>query len=112
MVPTYPEARNELVSAANSVDYAHPETGEGPVPLVLLQHFRAAEADRRALPIWRDGLLSLVQNARGALELDRGCHSEAYEQLRCAAGADWCAIGTHPGHDMTYHHEHNPTPKE
>ena len=55
MVPTYPEARNELVSAANSVDYAYRETGEGPVPLVLLQHFRAAEADRVALPIWRGG---------------------------------------------------------
>ena len=56
MVPTYPEARNELVSAANSVDYAYRETGEGPVPLVLLQHSRAAEADRVALPIGAAGL--------------------------------------------------------
>ena len=31
---------NKLVSAANGVDYAYRDTGEGEVPLVLLNHFR------------------------------------------------------------------------
>jgi len=38
----YSELRNELVRAANGVDYAYRDTvgGEATVPLVLLQHFR------------------------------------------------------------------------
>jgi hypothetical protein len=31
---------NKLVSAANGIDYACREVGEGTVPLVLLQHLR------------------------------------------------------------------------
>lgn len=41
-----------------------------------------AEADRVALPAGAPGLLSLVQYARGLLELGQGRHAEAYEQLR------------------------------
>src|ERR1700722_11656774 len=37
---TYAELPNKLVSAANRVDYAYREVGDGDVPLVLLQHFR------------------------------------------------------------------------
>jgi pimeloyl-ACP methyl ester carboxylesterase len=42
MATGYSELRNELVSAANGVDYAYRDTGggEGAMPLVLLQHFR------------------------------------------------------------------------
>jgi pimeloyl-ACP methyl ester carboxylesterase len=42
MANGYSELRNEVVSAANGVDYAYRDTGggEGAVPLVLLQHFR------------------------------------------------------------------------
>ena len=41
MAEGYSELRNELVRAANGVDYAYRDTGgEGTVPLVLLQHFR------------------------------------------------------------------------
>jgi pimeloyl-ACP methyl ester carboxylesterase len=40
MATGYSELRNELVSAANGVDYAYRDTGGGAVPLVLLQHFR------------------------------------------------------------------------
>ena len=38
----YSELRNQLVSAANGVEYAYRDTGggEGAVPLVLFQHFR------------------------------------------------------------------------
>ncbi len=37
---TYSGLPNQMVSAANGVDYAYRETGAGPVPLLLLQHFR------------------------------------------------------------------------
>jgi hypothetical protein len=42
MAKEYSGLRNELVSAANGVDYAYRDTGgaEGGVPLVLLQPFR------------------------------------------------------------------------
>jgi pimeloyl-ACP methyl ester carboxylesterase len=40
MAATYSEAPNQLVSAANGVDFAYRRTGGGPVPLVLFQHFR------------------------------------------------------------------------
>ena len=42
MGTAYSELPNELVSAANGIDYAYRDTGagEGAVPLVLLQHFR------------------------------------------------------------------------
>ncbi|MGN6359642.1 MAG: ATP-binding protein [Thermomicrobiales bacterium] len=51
-----------------------------------------AEADRVALPIGAAGLLSLVQYARGTLELGHGRHAEAYEQLRriCEPGDAAC----------------------
>jgi len=29
-----------MVSAANGINYAYREFGDGPVPVVLLQHFR------------------------------------------------------------------------
>ena len=40
MTQGYSELKNELVSAANGVDYAYRDTGNGAgtVPLVLLQH--------------------------------------------------------------------------
>jgi len=34
------ESPKKIVSAANGVDYAFRELGDGAVPLVLLQHFR------------------------------------------------------------------------
>ena len=42
MGAAYSELPNELVSAANGIDYAYRDTGggDGAVPLVLLQHFR------------------------------------------------------------------------
>ena len=42
MANGYSQLPNELVSAANGVDYAYRDTGggEGGLPLVLLQHFR------------------------------------------------------------------------
>jgi hypothetical protein len=42
MATGYAELGNEVVSAANGVDYAYRDTSgnQGAVPLVLLQHFR------------------------------------------------------------------------
>jgi hypothetical protein len=37
---SYSSLPNKLVSAANGIDYAYRDTGEGAVPLVLFQHFR------------------------------------------------------------------------
>ena len=37
---TYAEASIKMVGAANGIDYAFRDVGEGDVPLVLLQHFR------------------------------------------------------------------------
>jgi pimeloyl-ACP methyl ester carboxylesterase len=37
---SYAELPNELVSAANGVEYAYRDTGGGQVPVVLLNHFR------------------------------------------------------------------------
>jgi pimeloyl-ACP methyl ester carboxylesterase len=40
MAATWSELPNQQVSAANGIEYAYREAGEGAVPLVLLQHFR------------------------------------------------------------------------
>src|ERR1700727_3027198 len=37
---TYSELENKRISAEDGVEYAYREKGQGPVPLVLLQHFR------------------------------------------------------------------------
>jgi pimeloyl-ACP methyl ester carboxylesterase len=37
---TYAECPTRSITAANGVEYAYRELGDGPVPLVLLQHFR------------------------------------------------------------------------
>jgi pimeloyl-ACP methyl ester carboxylesterase len=37
---TYSAAPNKLVRAANGIDYAYREAGDGKIPLILLQHFR------------------------------------------------------------------------
>jgi pimeloyl-ACP methyl ester carboxylesterase len=40
MTRTYTEATTEAVRAASGVEFAYRELGDGPVPLLLLQHFR------------------------------------------------------------------------
>jgi len=40
MTPSYLECPNKMVSAANGVDHAFREFGDGALPLVLLQQFR------------------------------------------------------------------------
>ncbi len=40
MTGTYSETPNKTVSAANGINYAYRQVGDGELPLVLLQHFR------------------------------------------------------------------------
>jgi pimeloyl-ACP methyl ester carboxylesterase len=65
MARKYSELRNELVSAANGVDYAYRDTGgEGGVPLVLLQHFRGN------LDNWDPALIDALAPARRVVTFD------------------------------------------
>jgi hypothetical protein len=53
MAQGYSELKNEVVSAANGVNYACRDTGsEGGVPLVLLQHFRGHLGNAALVPGW------------------------------------------------------------
>ena len=63
----YSELPNQLVSAANGVDYACRDTGggeEGAVPLVLLQHFRGN------LDNWDPALIDALAAARRVVTFD------------------------------------------
>jgi pimeloyl-ACP methyl ester carboxylesterase len=64
MTATYSEVPNKLVSAANGIDYAYRETGEGTVPLVLLQHFRGN------LDNWDPALIDALASARRVITFD------------------------------------------
>ncbi len=62
----YAELPNELVSAANGVDYAYRDTGGGggAIPLVLLQHFRGN------LDNWDPALIDALAQARRVVTFD------------------------------------------
>jgi pimeloyl-ACP methyl ester carboxylesterase len=66
MAKGYSELANELVSAANGVDYAYRDTGGGEdgLPLVLLQHFRGN------LDSWDPALIDALAPARRVVTLD------------------------------------------
>ena len=55
---------NKLVSAAKGVDYAYRDTGEGEVPLVLLNHFRGN------LDNWDPALIDALASARRVITFD------------------------------------------
>jgi pimeloyl-ACP methyl ester carboxylesterase len=61
---TYTELPNKLVSAANGVDYAYREAGDGGVPLVLLQHFRGN------LDSWDPALIEALAPGRRVVTFD------------------------------------------
>src|SRR5580698_9636628 len=61
---TYTEFPNKLVSAANGVDYAYREAGDGGVPLVLLQHFRGN------LDNWDPALIDALATGRRVVTFD------------------------------------------
>jgi pimeloyl-ACP methyl ester carboxylesterase len=64
MTMTYAELPNKLVSAANGVDYAYREAGDGGVPLVLLQHFRGN------LDGWDPALIDALASGRRVVTFD------------------------------------------
>jgi pimeloyl-ACP methyl ester carboxylesterase len=61
---TYSELPNKLVSAANGVEYAYRDAGDGPVPLVLLQHFRGN------LDSWDPALIDALASTRRVVTFD------------------------------------------
>src|SRR5260221_14747727 len=61
---TYAELPNKLVSAANGVDYAYRDAGDGAVPLVLLQHFRGN------LDNWDPALIDELASERRVITFD------------------------------------------
>ena len=61
---TYSEAPNKVVSAANGIDYAYREVGDGAVPVVLLQHFRGN------LDNWDPALIDALASSRRVVAFD------------------------------------------
>jgi len=60
----YGTSPNRLVGAANGIDYAYREVGEGPSPLVLLQHFRGN------LDNWDPALVDPLASGRRVVTFD------------------------------------------
>ncbi len=62
----YSDLRNEMVSAANGIDYAYRDTGgsEATVPLVMLQHFRGN------LDSWDPALIDTLAQTRRVVTFD------------------------------------------
>jgi pimeloyl-ACP methyl ester carboxylesterase len=64
MTATYSRLPNKRVRAANGIDFAYRDTGDGRVPLVLLQHFRGN------LDNWDPALVDALASARRVLTFD------------------------------------------
>jgi len=60
----YLAAPNRLVSAANGIDYAYRDAGDGSPPLVLLQHFRGN------LDNWDPALIDALASGRRVVTFD------------------------------------------
>ena len=92
----YSDLRNEMVSAANGIDYAYRDTGgsEATVPLVLLQHFRGN------LDSWDPALIDALAQARRVVTFDNagvggstGTTPDTIEQMARDALAFLAAMG-------------------
>ena len=92
----YSDLRNEMVSAANGIDYAYRDTGgsQATVPLVLLQHFRGN------LDSWDPALIDALAQARRVVTFDNagvggstGTTPDTIEQMARDALAFLAAIG-------------------
>ena len=64
MAAIYSELPNKLVSAANGINYAYRDAGDGGVPLVLLQHFRGN------LDNWDPALIDALASDRRVVTFD------------------------------------------
>jgi pimeloyl-ACP methyl ester carboxylesterase len=63
-VDSYSGLPNKVVRAANGIDYAYRDAGEGGVPLVLLQHFRGN------LDNWDPALIDALASGRRVITFD------------------------------------------
>jgi pimeloyl-ACP methyl ester carboxylesterase len=65
LTPTYVDAENQVVAAANDVNYAYRSTGDSDVaPLVALQHFRGN------LDNWDPALIDALSSGRRVITFD------------------------------------------
>ena len=64
VITTYSSLPNKLASAVNGINYAYRDVGEGPVPLVLLQHFRGN------LDNWDPALIDALASTRRVVTFD------------------------------------------
>jgi pimeloyl-ACP methyl ester carboxylesterase len=94
MATPYAELPNRLVSAGNGIDYAFRETGDGPVPLVLLQHFRGN------LDSWDPALFDALAGTRRVMAFDNtgvggstGTTPDTVRQMAADAIAFLAAMG-------------------
>ena len=96
MATGYSELPNEVVSAANGVDYAYRDTrgGDGAAPLVLLQHFRGN------LDNWDPALIDALASTRRVVTFDNagvggstGTTPDTIEQMARDAIAFVAAMG-------------------
>jgi pimeloyl-ACP methyl ester carboxylesterase len=62
--PMYAEAAIQRIAAANGIEYAYRDVGEGDVPLVLLQHFRGN------LDNWDPALVDALASSRRVVTFD------------------------------------------
>jgi pimeloyl-ACP methyl ester carboxylesterase len=83
---TYAAAPNRHVSAANGIDYAYRDVGQGAVPLILLQHFRGN------LDNWDPALIDALASQRHVIAFDNvgvggteGRTPNTFEQMACDA---------------------------
>ena len=94
MAATYSELPNKLVRAANGIDYAYRDAGDGGVPLVLLQHFRGN------LDNWDPALIDALASGRRVVTFDNagvggstGTTPNTIEQMARDAVAFITALG-------------------
>jgi pimeloyl-ACP methyl ester carboxylesterase len=92
----YSDLRNEIVGAANGIDYVYRDTGgsEATVPLVMLQHFRGN------LDSWDPALIDALAQARRVVTFDNagvggstGTTRDTIEQMARDALAFLAAMG-------------------
>ena len=88
MATPYSELPNKLVAAENGIDYAYRETGEGTVPLVLLQHFRGN------LDSWDPALIDALATTRRVVTFDNtgvGDSTGSARKIHPGKPRDWSA---------------------
>lgn len=91
---TYAEAKTNVVAAAEGFDYAYRDVGSGPVPLVLLQHFRGN------LDNWDPALVDALASGRRVITFDnvgvggsKGATPNTIEQMAADALSFLDAMG-------------------